>query len=649
MLEPLHSRLEALRGKRIAIVIGARTTQAVLLQRSGSRFNLLNYTLTDTPAVGTDNPLHRTDIFAPWTRISDTPNATNEKPEEVLAEHLKKTLQGLGSRSTEAILVVGMSEILLRTAELPTMNMDQARQVLSLNGRSYVQQELADYEIDAISLGNIAQEAPTSHSTSTKLDFETDDSSPQPSKKQSKQRVLIGAGRKLMVQHLLTAVDMVGIQVNHITFTQTSLVNVARLVTPQTIAEEVVGVLDLGFKTSTISILVGGHPLLTRAVSAGADQMSQDLADILGIKYAAAEGVKTLMPEKVEPKLKMLLSALTTEFRAAIDFFEDQESKTVSRIFVAGGSARSNFIIEALRTELGRPCERLDLSTFLDLGLTQEKKDSFAKDAPQLAAAIGAAVTWTVPDALRLNLLIEEQKKREERRRDPVRRASLAASMIVTIMLAWWLILRVHTFINGHEIKREQAKLETLKKVVDLVVKYSKDAGHNERSTEALKEHGMKRAAWANALNALQQVHVDGVQTVRISMKEALIKPKPKLKSAVNPAAVAAAVVAALTPGVEAPPPVPKPTTTPTENKPEPFIARLSIVIVARNAADQEARDRYIEGIIRNPYFRSTLREFNPVVLTSRQARQVDPLDPERSFSLFTVECTFRDQILGYE
>lgn len=654
MLAPLKNRIDALKGRITAVVLGARTTQAVVLQRSGQRFNLVDYSITETPQIGTYNPQNRTDIFAPWSRLSDTPAPADEKPEVILSEHLKKVVEGLGTKSTEVVIAVGLSENLLRTVELPSMTKDQARQMLALSGRNHLQQELADYEIDCHFLGAAPNEGPSSTSRGSTLGFEEEDESQGATKKrQTRERVLVGAGRKIMVEHLLTAAKSAGLRANRITFTQTSLANALHLSRKDTIAQEVVAVLDLGFKASTISILVEGKLLLTRAVNAGADQMTRDLAEVMSVNYAAAESVKVLMPEKVEPKLKTLLSALTTEFRSAIDFFEEKESKAVSKIFLAGGPARSNFIIDALQAELGRPCERLSLDAFIDPVLPATRLEQFSKDAPQLAAAIGAAITWTQPGATKINLLIEEERRQELLRKDPVRRAKLGAGVIVGVVVFWHLLLKLHILINSHELKREQTKLEALRKVADLVVKYSKEAGDNERAGEGLRAHALKRAAWANSMNALQHVYVDGVQVVKISMRERLIKPvvKPKTKTEINPVAVASAIVSKLDPNA---PPSPGLESTPTsaakaESKPEPYLQKLTLVITARNTADQEARDRFIERLIHSPYFKAALREFNPVVLTSRLPRQVDPLDPEHSFSLFTVECTFRDQVLGYD
>ena len=291
--------------------------------------------------------------------------------------------------------------------------------------------------------------------------------------------------------------------------------------------QQVVALLDLGFKSSTISILHNGQLLLTRVVTMGADQMSRELAESMGVSYAAAEGVKTLMPEKVEPKLRALLSALTPELRGAIDFFEHQELKRVAKAFVVGGSARSNFIVENLHAELGTPCERLDPTTFLDIELPPAKLESLAKDSPQLAPAIGAAVTWATPGSTRINLLVEQQKIEELRRKDPVRRAAIGAGLIVLVMVVWAGLLLMKIRARSIELKGTQSQLAALKQMVDQVSKYSQDAGKNERTAQSLREHALRRTLWASSLNALQDITVEGIQLIRLSMNQTIIRPPP--------------------------------------------------------------------------------------------------------------------------
>jgi Tfp pilus assembly PilM family ATPase len=77
--------------------------------------------------------------------------------------------------------------------------------------------------------------------------------------------------------------------------------------------------------------------------------------------------------------------------RASIDFFENQRDKTVTQAFVSGGSAQSEFIIQALQTELMVPCRVWNPTRSLEMALPPEKLGEVEQVASQLTVAVGAA------------------------------------------------------------------------------------------------------------------------------------------------------------------------------------------------------------------------------------------------------------------
>ena len=91
--------------------------------------------------------------------------------------------------------------------------------------------------------------------------------------------------------------------------------------------------------------------------------------------------------------MEILLTPLGRELRASIDFFEHQQDKAVSQVFVSGGSARSDFILQSLQAELIAPCQSWNPASFLKLSLPPQQAAEFEQVAPHLAVAVGAAVT----------------------------------------------------------------------------------------------------------------------------------------------------------------------------------------------------------------------------------------------------------------
>jgi type IV pilus assembly protein PilM len=170
-------------------------------------------------------------------------------------------------------------------------------------------------------------------------------------------------------------------------------VNAFEKAMPEVFSRDVVALVDIGFKSSTISILQEGELILSRAVSIGGDRLTSGLAESMNISYAEAEGIKIGMAGEVEGYLESMLTPLARELRASIDFFEHQQDRQVSQVFLSGGSSRSEFIVETMRRELMADCRTWNPATFLKLALTQEQTAEFERVAPQLTVAIGAALT----------------------------------------------------------------------------------------------------------------------------------------------------------------------------------------------------------------------------------------------------------------
>ena len=133
--------------------------------------------------------------------------------------------------------------------------------------------------------------------------------------------------------------------------------------------------------------------MLTRVVGIGGDRLTGGLSEVMGISYLEAESIKVGMPAEVQANLEPLINPLGRELRASIDFFEHQQDQTTSQVFVSGGSARSELIIQALQTELMLPCKSWNPVRFLQMTLPPEKMGEVESVAPQLVVAIGAAVS----------------------------------------------------------------------------------------------------------------------------------------------------------------------------------------------------------------------------------------------------------------
>jgi type IV pilus assembly protein PilM len=135
-----------------------------------------------------------------------------------------------------------------------------------------------------------------------------------------------------------------------------------------------------------------GELALNRVVSIGGDRLTAGLAEVMNVSYAEAEGIKVGMPTEVQGQLENLMMPLGRELRASIDFFEHQQEKTVSQVFVSGAAARSDLILQVLQSELAIECKNWNPAAAFELQLPAQQAGEFEHIAPQLSVAIGAAL-----------------------------------------------------------------------------------------------------------------------------------------------------------------------------------------------------------------------------------------------------------------
>ena len=342
------------RDQMLAVDLGSRTTKAVHLQRRGNNFALCRYAILDAP------------IF------EKTLSA------DMLVEHLKAVAQALEAKTRLVAMTLNVSDAVVRHVEMPRMPLEDMRLILKHNSRNYLQQELSNHVFDCHFL------PPGSQSTGAEAG--------KTAAASQKQKVLVAGAKKQIIDDYIEGAKGAGLTADHVVPGLIGPVNAFEMAMPDAFANDVVALVDIGFRSSSICILQQGELILSRVVSMGGDKLTHAVSEAMNISYAEAEGIKVGMASEVQPALESVLSPLGRELRASIDFFEHQQDRPVAQVYVAGGSARSEFIIQSLQTELLVDCKSWNPASFLQLELPAQQKAEIEQVSPQLAVAIGTAV-----------------------------------------------------------------------------------------------------------------------------------------------------------------------------------------------------------------------------------------------------------------
>ena len=354
MALPFFNSSARRRDQVVAIDLGGRTTKAVHLQRKGDGYALLRYALMDAPVQ------------------AKTFSA------DLLAEHLKSIIGTLEVKTKAVTLSLGVNDIIVRQAEMPQIPLQDMRMILKANPKAYLQQDLPNHIFDCYiipprQLPKVDEKAKVSAIS-------------------QKFKVLIAGAKKQLVDDLLLAVDKAGLEAEGIVPGLIGPMNAFELAMPELFNKSVVALVDVGFKNTTICLLQDGDLVLSRVVAIGGDKITGGLAEAMAISYAEAEGIKMGMASEVQPTLEGLITPLGRELRASIDFFEHQQDKHVSHVFISGGSARSEFIVKVLETEIAFNCRAWSPVGALQLALPPKQMAELEHVAPQLTVAVGAAV-----------------------------------------------------------------------------------------------------------------------------------------------------------------------------------------------------------------------------------------------------------------
>ena len=141
-----------------------------------------------------------------------------------------------------------------------------------------------------------------------------------------------------------------------------------------------------------MNFLWRGQLLFTHVMYFGSQQITEYLAQKLGVDFPVAEVEKLKMAESIQGLVQTAISPLARELRSSIDFFDQQHDCRVNRTFACGGVAGSPKILEILGVEAGIRIEPWNCLQRLDLMQTRGDRTQLDTVAPEMAAAVGAAV-----------------------------------------------------------------------------------------------------------------------------------------------------------------------------------------------------------------------------------------------------------------
>jgi type IV pilus assembly protein PilM len=163
--------------------------------------------------------------------------------------------------------------------------------------------------------------------------------------------------------------------------------------------ETIVALLNIGASITNIVVGRGATPLFARDVSVGGNQYTDTLQKELDLNYEEAEQLKqgqevgSITREQKIPHLRSVSEILMLEVQKTFDFFRQTPlAENAQQIYLAGGTAKIEGLVEQLKEEFHVPVEIID--PFRKVKVDPQKFDgAYLQDiAPCLCVAMGLAL-----------------------------------------------------------------------------------------------------------------------------------------------------------------------------------------------------------------------------------------------------------------
>ncbi|MFA5356566.1 MAG: type IV pilus assembly protein PilM [Candidatus Omnitrophota bacterium] len=253
------------------------------------------------------------------------------------------------------ISISGASTV-VRYIYFPRMSRDELRQSLKFEVQKYIPFPINEVNLDCHILREDAAD--------------------------NKMLVLVAAAKKEAVKQHLKLMQDAGIKVGIVDLDTLALINAFTFnysgEDGPGIKDKTVALLNIGASTSNISILESFIPVLSRDIYIAGNAFVQQVKDVESANKPAAA-------------TEHMLSDFAKEIRVSFDFYESQNSFTVTKIFLSGGGSRLPSLKDMLAGLLGieveywDPLKRIKIADGVDAAQARELSG-------QLAVAVGLAL-----------------------------------------------------------------------------------------------------------------------------------------------------------------------------------------------------------------------------------------------------------------
>jgi len=296
-----------------------------------------------------------------------------------LALYLKQTLKRVGGVGKKTIgLAINPKNKILKTIEQPETPLTMLRDVLKLNAKSLLDQDVTGYVLDC----------DFNEREVVKVEGEEE----QPVKKAQKRKFLVGGMESQLIDMIWGACEKEKFPVKLLQLAPVAIFNAYEFAQPEIFSGGTSLLVDIGHKESTLLVASHKQLALVRNVEFSGEGL---IAHLTADGSSNAETVMNLL-QQADPSVLQIadayISGLAREITNSIGFFEGSHEEGVQKVLISGGLAASQPLLQTLVGYIEIPCELWNPLQQCEVPLPQKTKEIFEVDFINLATATGAAV-----------------------------------------------------------------------------------------------------------------------------------------------------------------------------------------------------------------------------------------------------------------
>ena len=163
--------------------------------------------------------------------------------------------------------------------------------------------------------------------------------------------------------------------------------------------DRMTALLNIGASIMNINIMRGGVPLFTRDVSVGGNQYTDTLQKELDLSFEDAEKLKqgkepgSATAVQAAPHLRSVSEILLLEVQKTFDFFKQTTTaENIQQIYVGGGSAKVEGLVDLLKEEFSIPVEVINPFQRVQINASKFDANYISEVAPRMSVAVGLAL-----------------------------------------------------------------------------------------------------------------------------------------------------------------------------------------------------------------------------------------------------------------